>query len=187
MPDGVEVKINVAEFTKQMRELGSKIQKRIARRAVNAGAKVLVEIARQRAPVLKAATKNRVPGALKKNIITLRSRFQPPNAVLYNVGVRTLKTLRTKSNVKRLGFKRAGDPFYWYILEHGWVPRGPGNKLRGGERSRQLQRRRLIAGGAKVKQFPYFAPAFSSGKERALQAILVEFEKSLKVEAARVG
>lgn len=186
MPDGASVTVNIPDFMRQIREIGSKVEKKVARRAVNAGASVFKELAKRAAPVLREPEKRRVAGALKKNIITVRSRFARRDQVLYNVGVRTLRTLRTKSKVKQLKFVRSGDPFYWYFLERGWTPRGPGRKLRGGERKRRIQRKRNLLKGAKEYQFPFLEPAFEQGGARALETIIRTFDEGLTKEAKGV-
>lgn len=156
------VTVNLPDFRRQLTEVEKRTRLRVTRNAVRAAASVFRRFARDRAPVLKATgkfNKHRVPGALKRNIDIRRGRSRDRSVIGLNVGVRVGKTTKGR-----------GVPFYWRFLEGGWIPRGPGGKLKGGERSRSLQRRRLIAGGAKRRQFPFLAPAFAAGQGEALKA-----------------
>ena len=187
MPDAVTLKINLPDFLKQMRGFSERTQKQHARAAASAGAKVFIRLAKQNARVSSKANRDRVPGALRRNIIQIKSRFHAPNEIVYNVGVRTKRFVqrRMKSKVKQLLWERKGDPFYWYFLEGGWIPRGPGKKLRGGERARSLQRQRLLASGARKVRYEFLAPAFRGGKELSVRAAIAEMDKRIAKENAR--
>ena len=158
------VTVNLPDFRRQLTEVEKRTRLRVTRNAVRAAASVFRRFARNAAPVLKPTGKfnrQRIPGALKRGIYVGRGRDRDRGAVRMFVGVRSGRDYAKKGR---------GDPFYWRFLEAGWIPRGPGGKLKGGERSRSLQRRRLIAGGAKRRQFPFLAPAFAAGQGEALKA-----------------
>ena len=180
MPDGVEVRIDVAGFVRQMKQFSTKVEKRIARKAVSAGAGVFRQIAQQKAPVLtKILSRNRTPGALRRNIIRL-GRKGTKGEVVYSVLVRTAKRIRSVS--KRQSFKAAGDPFYWYFLEHGWRPTGPHGQT--GRNARRVARSRARGGTYRI---PFLQPAFNAGKSLALQKVLSTMDAEIAKENARVG
>jgi HK97 gp10 family phage protein len=157
----VDVKVDLPDFRRQMAEVGKRMSTRVTRNAVRAAASVSRRFARDKAPVLKPGkfNKHRVPGALKRNIDIRRGRSRDRDVIGLNVGVRVGKSTKGR-----------GVPFYWRWLEGGWIPRGRGQALRGGNRSKALQRRRLLTGGAKRRQYPFLAPAFAAGQGEALQA-----------------
>lgn len=180
MPEGVEVRIDVAGFVRQMKQFGTKVEKRIARKAVSAGAGVFRQIAKQKAPVLqRILVRNRTPGTLKSNIIRL-GRKGTKDQVVYSVLVRTAKRIRSAS--KRSAFKAAGDPFYWYFLERGWRPTGPHGQT--GRNARRVARSRARGN---TYQFPFLQPAFNAGKGLALQKVLSTMDVEIAKENARVG
>ena len=183
MPDGVQVRINLPDFKRQLAQFDQKIRKRIAGKALLAGGKVFQKEARRRAPVLqKLLAKGRTPGTLKRNIVVLRSRIRRANLVQYNVGVRTSSKV---SRGKRAAFIAKGDPFYWYFLEGGWIPSGP-RKRGGGRASASLLRRRAAGSGARRYRFPFLAPSFQSLKSTALNEINKVMEVEIAKESARV-
>ena len=153
------VTVNIADFRRQLAEVEKRTRLRVTRNAVRAAASVFRRFAQDRAPVLKTPAKNRVPGALKRNIAIRRGSSREIGVVSVGVGVRVGKSTKGR-----------GVPFYWRWLEGGWIPRGRGKGIKGGDRSKALQRRRLIAGGARRRQFPFLAPAFTAGQGGAVQA-----------------
>lgn len=162
----VDVKVDLPDFRRQMAEVGKRMSTRVTRNAVRAAASVFRRFARDKAPVLKTVAKNRVPGALKRNIDIRRGRSRDSGVIGLNVGVRVGKSTKGR-----------GVPFYWSWLEGGWIPRGRGKGIKGGDRSKALQRRRLIAGGARRRQFPFLAPAFTAGQGGAVQAFNDRMER----------
>ena len=78
---------------------------------------------------------------------------------------------KSARKVKRRGGKTVDlDAYYGRFLERGWIPRGPGQQIRGGRRRAALERRRLLAAGAQRVKKPYIAPAFRIVKDQALKA-----------------
>jgi len=179
MPDGIIVKTNIPDFRKQLAELGTRVERRIATRAVGAAAKVFRGVAQSFAPVRT--------GLLQARIYVGRSRESRPGKVVYFVGVRSKGRL---SAVQTLDTKRSGrviDPFYWRFLEGGWVPRGRGRKFRGGTRRRTIERNRAIAAGARTVSHPFLAPAFKFAETAALDRFIVVMEQGIAKEEARRG
>jgi len=161
MPDAVSVRMNLPDFRRELRALGTKLERRIVRAAVRDAGKVFVEAAQQAAPRLRRPDRRRITGALRGGIVTGPSRFDRRKGVVkFFVGVKHSKRVAG----------RALDPFYWRFLEGGWIPRGPGRKLRGGAKSRSLQRERVLKAGGRKARYPFFEPAFRRAQGRALAA-----------------
>lgn len=169
MPDGFNVKVDLQDFRRQLAEVDRRMRRRAISQGVRDAAKVFRDAAREKAPVLRKASRYRIPGSLRAAITIARSKRAERGAVAFSVIVRASKGRR--------GGNR--DPFYWRFLEGGWIPRGPGQGLRGGARSRSAQRQRLSAGRL---QFPFLAPAFQQASGSALAA----FERGVERRLAEV-
>jgi len=176
MTDGVKVTVNIPDFRRQLAALGSRVEGNIAVRGLRAAGRVFRDEVRLRAPMLKQPTKGRTIGALKRSIYTGRSRSSRPGAPVHFVGVRAMKA--TKRNA-------ATDPFYWRWLEGGWMPRGRGQGLRGGNRYRALQRRRNLQSGGKRISYPFIAPAFQAKQREALGAFNAAVDKGIALENSK--
>lgn len=167
----VVVRVNLPEFRRDLERIKQDMRRRAVRQGLSAAGRIFRDAAKALAPVLRTSNRNRVFGALRQNIIVKRSRFQKEGAERYYVGVRS-----GRSAAKRGG----ADPFYWRFLEGGWIPRGPGKRLKGGTRSRALQRKRLRAAGADVVQYPFLQPAFEANRQRALKAFENAIERAVR-------
>lgn len=156
----IDIKTNLPNLEAHIKRLGAEFGKKVARPALSAATSVLARYVRSLAPVLKPENqrKGRVAGLLKRSIYSKRSKESTSGREHYFIGVRQGKKAEKKNR----------NAFYWRFLEGGWMPRGPGKKLTGGNRSRALQRRRAIAGGAQKVSYPFIQPAFIAGKEKAL-------------------
>jgi hypothetical protein len=161
----ITAKIDIPDFRRQLREVESRMQKRIAGGAARAAAMVFAKAARNRAPKLERPVfgkSQRIPGALRRGIVVARGRRNTARgAVRYYISVRSGKKYARRGK---------GDPFYWRFLEAGWHPRGRGQKLRGGKRLRALLLDRSIQAGARKVQYPFFLPAFRAAGPDALAA-----------------
>lgn len=169
-----QVKVNATELRDRFRRLKDDVQIKVVDAALRQAAQVFRRAVIAKAPVLKKASKGRVAGTLQKAIYTARSKYSTSGARRYFIGVRS----GTKAG------KSGRDAFYWRWLEAGWMPRGPGQALKGGTRRRNLQRRRNAAAGNKTVEFPFIKPAFDASKGAAEQKFRVvfarEFEKASK-------
>lgn len=174
--NGVVVTTNLPDFRRQLKEVGQRVERRLTARAVRAAGKVFRTEARELAPVLKTPSRGRVAGALRRAVYMGRSKFTKRGEVRFFVGVRAGKKVRGT----------ARDPFYWRFLEGGWIPRGPGKALKGGNRSKALQRDRALKAGARKVAYPFLQPAFERGKERALRAFVQTMEEGLAQEVRNV-
>jgi len=167
--DGLTVRVNLPQFRRELRDLGAKVEKRVVAAGVRAAGVVFRDAARALAPRLKKFDRRRSPGALAAAVRLAQSRRGRRGTVAYFVGV--------KASASAKG--RGRDPFYWRFLEAGWIPRGRGQKLRGGVNSRNLQRRRLVAAGASRVQVPFLAPAFARRQGAALAAFNAKVDERL--------
>ena len=156
----VKVTVNLPDFRRQLAEVERRVRTKIVRGALRAAGNTMAKSARQKAPAMQKFTKQRTPGALRRAIYVGKGR-SGRGSLRYFVSVRSGKTYAKKGR---------GDPFYWRFLEAGWIPRGPGKKLTGGERLRSLKRKRAIQAGATQVRYPFFKPAFDESGGRALTA-----------------
>jgi HK97 gp10 family phage protein len=121
MADGIVVELEgVNDLKMALAEASAVIRKKAVRGALREAAKVIQGAARANSPLLAIATPLRKHGTVKKNIVTLGSKFarQSGDEGVY-VGVRPL---RGAARVKKLGRASAtnpNDPYYWRFLEFG--------------------------------------------------------------------
>lgn len=178
---GITVTSNLPEVAIELRKLGDRVEKQFIRRSLTAAGAVMRALARSKAPVLTTNRKGRVSGALKRAIYSARSRRKSRAGVeVFTIGV------RSKVKIGRGASAVTADPFYWYFQEKGWAPRGPGNKLRGGNRSRRLQRERNARAGA--RQIPgkwFLRDAAREGQQPALDAFYRRMDESFAAESKR--
>lgn len=158
MRDGVSVKVDIPDFRRQLAEVEQRMRRRVVTGAIRDAAKVFLNAARQRAPVLRKPDPRRIPGRLRESIVIARVR-----------GGRSKFALRVVPRSRKETSRRAAAsvPFYWVWLEGGWIPRGPGQRVRGGERARSRERARS---SYRRVQYPFLGPAFQSSQGAALAA-----------------
>lgn len=160
MNSGVNVTTNLPEFKAQLRAIGTDMERRAVRQASAAAASVFRSAVQRNAPVqAPPGRKGHVVGTLRRAIYARKLKAER-GTVIYRIGVRQGRGEQ----------KRNRDAYYWAWVEQGHIARGPGGALKGGVRSKSLQRLRLRAGGGKVvPPHPFFKPAFESAGSRALQ------------------
>ena len=96
-----------ADLSRRLLELNDKLQKKILRSAVVAGAQVV----KKRAKQIARSKGIEDTGALIRNIAGKVEKQRSPEYVQINIGVR-----HGKPNPKA---KRQDDPFYWHMHEFG--------------------------------------------------------------------
>lgn len=161
MADGVEVKFNIPDFRRQLKQLNLKLARQVVGNAVRAGAREVVKAAKPKAPVLRKTDSRRVRGALKKSIGVFRSRlFSRKGVVAYFVGVRASR----KSKGQGI------DPFYWRFLESGWVPKA----ARSGRRKKS---ERTTTG--QITTYRFLDPAFRGVQSRVLKVFVDKMEEGI--------
>jgi HK97 gp10 family phage protein len=109
------------------------------------------------------------PGTLKKSIIVKRIEEQSgPYRETYYVTVRRGKV------------GSDSDAYYAHMVEYGHFARGPGQKLKGGARSKAAQRVALEASGAKfVPAQSYMRTAYEMKKDDAVRAMQEKLNERL--------
>lgn len=176
MADGVVVKLNLPDFRRQLAQLSDLVERRIATRAIRAAGKVFQAGARRLAPVLHGKDPRRRAGALRQAIYVGRSRESRKGLLIYKVSVRATGGQE----------KRGIDPFYWRFLEGGWQPRGRSKGLKGGNRSKAVQRARALKAGGRRRSFPFLKPAFEENGAAALAAFVSTMEQGLAEEVNKL-
>ncbi len=165
----VTVKTNLPDFKRQMEAAGREFVK-IARTATLAAARDIAKAVKAAAP--------KHSGTLKAAVKVVRARQNVPRgSVQYIVGIRQGRGAQNVTR-KRKGQKVAVnlDAFYWRFLEQGWIPRGRAGALKGGKRSKALQRKRSAT---RRVQHPFIGPAFQSVQSRALGAFYAKLEEGV--------
>lgn len=170
---GVIFRTNLPDFNRQLRQVKQEFRSKSVRNA-NGAAGAVLRSAVKRQVGQGQGPKSRT-GTLKASVYLKRSRRSTGGAERHYVGVRGKAVVR-----KRKGQAvSVGGAFYWRFLEGGWYPRGPGKKLRGGDRSRALQRQRNAAAGAKFVQYRFIQPAFEQARGRAVDAFFKRMNREL--------
>lgn len=171
MADDLEIRIvGLPEFKERLRFLGYDMERRVIRSAGMAAANVFKRAAQANAPVGKVHSKTRTPGRMKKNVFAGRSKNRSkPGTEIIVVGVRNGKRFQKG--------KENRDAYYWRWVEAGHVARGPGTRLKGGDRSRALQRKRIKESGGRVVQGVWFMRrAYDANQAKALKAFNARIE-----------
>jgi hypothetical protein len=166
MPDQITVRVNLPDFRRQLQEIGDRMEKRVVRGALRDASRVFQRAAKQRAPVLRKPDPRRVPGRLRESIVVASVRG-PRGVIRFRVVPRARKATRRRG--------KADLPFYWVWLEGGWIPRGPGRRLRGG----QSRKREIRASSGRTYRYPFLAPAFQGAQGAALAAYSSSFERRI--------
>lgn len=167
----IVVRTNIEDFRRELVLVGQKMERRIVSDGVRAAGRVFRDAARTSAPVLRQRDPRRAPGTLRRNVVLARSKIVKKRGVIaYYVGVRASRKAQRGT---------ARDPFYWRFLEGGWIPRGPGNRARGGQRSRNQIRN---ANASRRVQLPFLEPAFRRSQSAAVAAFNARVRARLETE-----
>ena len=118
----------VPDLKAALANVSAQLKRRILRNALAAGARVVRDAARQRAPVISASAQpvrqgRRAPGTVKQAIVVRTSRQARRQG---NVGV--FVNVRPAKGGNR-GAKNKNDPFYWRFVEFGTKYFRPGTGL----------------------------------------------------------
>lgn len=126
--DGIETRLHgLDNVMAQLRAVPGKLQVRVIRNALSAGARIVRDDARQGAPVLSSPDPRRTAGTVRGAIVVRTSKqARAAGNVGVFVNVRPLKASAVRA-YKAGGGKAASnpkDPFYWRWLEFGRQARG---------------------------------------------------------------
>lgn len=174
------VRSNLPEFSAALREISADLQQKAVAGATRAAATIFLRRARADAPTLQPNGKKkrldprRQAGMLKRAMYVSKSkRVRGQGAVRYFVAVRGGSSRRVN--------RKSGavtDAFYWRFQEAGWIPRGPGQKLKGGDRSRALARARTAS--RKVPGKWFIRDAFKGQQQPAIDAFYVRLDAAIR-------
>lgn len=158
MSDTVQIK-GLAELNRALAELPERVARNVLRGAVAAGAAVVRQEAKQRAPVYDQPVSDGhpPPGSLKRSIYSTQARaLSSLLQQVYHVGVvsgqRNPRGLRNKA-------KPAPGAYYWRFVEFGTV---------------------------KMSARPFLRPAFEAKKFEAVEAIRAYMAERIPREAAHL-
>lgn len=106
----------LADLKRSLAELTTDLKKKVVRAGLRDAAAPIAKAAREKAPILKQPATYRLPGTLKRSIITKASkRINGQNGEIgVYVAVRKRKGLGGKA-----GARNPFDPFYWRFQEFG--------------------------------------------------------------------
>lgn len=185
MPDEVIVRSNLPDFKRDLENFGIDMAQKITGRAARAGITKLKDAVIAEAP--------RRTGRLRAAVY-VKSNKKETTAGQWAYGIRIRsgkreQTRRANKQQREFKFKTVNlDAFYWYYLEKGWIPRGPGNPIGGGKRVRKIRRANLLShGGANFKRFPFIKPAFQKTRDPALQEIIRLIDERIKRENRKIA
>lgn len=121
MADSVTVKIEgLGELRRALMALPDKIRRKALLKPMRAAMKVVLQAARDAAPVLQTPDPRRTKGTVKKalTIRTSKESRRAGNVGLF-INVRPLNKARAQTAVRKGRTVRSVDPFYWRFLEFG--------------------------------------------------------------------
>lgn len=174
--------INVAgldQLQRALQQLPQQLAKNVLRGAVAAGARVIRDEARRRAPIYNGPDGSVPRGVIRRAIYAGSSR-ELTNALQqgYIVNVRSGKKYQALGKKKR-----NADAFFapWVEYGHYVVPRRPA-----GVSIRSQRAKHRTSGGQFVAARPFMRPAFESKKNEAVQVIKDYLAERIPREAERL-
>lgn len=197
--------LGIQDLAASFREVREDMGKKVARRMVVAGGKIV----RDRAKAIAKANGSVISGDMVDNIAIKREAQAPDGTAQYHVGVRhgneQTKKVRAKGQRRlsvsrgRIVERRDNDPFYWKFVERGHrvVPSSVAEgsttyvqRLRNGKMvtrkrafsGRGLRARRRMAGQGVVGKKPFIEPALEQERGNALTAMGNALQRYLSSE-----
>jgi len=174
---GIVIRDNLPDFKRQLDRVSNELQTKSVRSSNSKAAQIIARSARavaggRRSPKADPQTRT---GNLVAAIYTFRNgRTSTRGAERWLVGVRTGKRFVINRKTKQ---KRAlPDAYYAKFLEFGWIPRGPGNRIQGGRRSKALERAR--SKDQRIS-YPFMQKAFNASSNSAISAFVREMTKQV--------
>lgn len=165
--------LGIGEMRAEFTRVRTDMQKRVARKVVVAGGRVL----KAEAIAIATANGSKVSGDMIKNIAIKRESKAPQGTEQIHLGVRhgreQTKKVRSQGNKTlavngqgRVVTRRDNDPYYWRFVElgHKIVPR------RSASGSRSIRKRRQEA-VAHVAPKPFIQPALERKRTQAIDAM----------------
>ena len=158
-----EIRIHgLNEIRRAMLQLPQRLDNKLLNKGLLAGAQVVRDEARTRAPILKQETPRRRAGVLRRAISAMRVR-PVRYAATAIVRVRNLTTRQISAFKRKSGKGGAAnprDPFYWRFVEFGT---------------------------SKMAAIPFLRPAFDRKKETAVRVAIATLKPLVEAEIAKLG
>jgi hypothetical protein len=173
----VTITTNLPDFRRQLKELKAQMTP-IASFANRAGANEFRKAVRKFSR-LGGAHPDRRTGRLSAAVVVKRARRVPGGEVMHIVGIRQGKSQQRIKRRRKSGATEVNlDAYYWRFLEQGFYPRKPGTALRGGRRTKALQRDRAKARGEAKITRSFLLPAFHAASASVLRVHAAALEKA---------
>lgn len=153
------VRDNLPDFKAGLDARGQKLAKRTVRKGVAAAARAMAKAIRPTVPVGQSR-KGHLAGTIRRAVYGGKTKLTKGGAIGF------VSIYKGKKYAKR-----NRDAFYWPWVEAGHVARGPGKRLRGGDRNKKLQRDRIRSSGKGfVPGLFFFRAGFRASQGAALDA-----------------
>lgn len=173
----LDASIDIKDFTRELKQLGKEMEQKVIASAVSAAGEVFKKAIVRIAPAAERSRGGkhpRVAGLLKRAIYKYRVRDPKTGTVAMVVSFRKGRNAR-----KRKGGSL--DAWYARFLEFGWIPRGPGQKFKGGKRRVSRQRQAFLGlGGQAIYKYKFIGPGYAKAKGAALTAFTNRMEKRIR-------
>ena len=171
---------NLPDFNRQLDQIALKLQRKVVRNAASAAAAVYRKMAAAEAPQSEkrhtlAGGRVVMPGYLKSNVFQYLGKA-PKGSVVARVSVRSGRTARTMKS------GRVRDAYYWRWVHEGHLPRQPGGRIKGGQRKKAFERKRLRGAGKWVPGNPFMTRAFSRAQKAALDRFNEQMDREFQKE-----
>ncbi|WP_373047181.1 HK97 gp10 family phage protein [Vulgatibacter sp.] len=166
------------ELSKTLKELGPKIEKRVMRQAVTAGAKVFRDEVRKHAASvpMKAEAKRRLRRAIRHK----RSRGKPGEV---GAGLFVASIPKKGKGEDEKG-RPVDDPRVWSV----WFDKGTKPRFRGGRSKAKKALAKLMGKkgfSGQIQAHEYFSKGFESGAAKAIEAVADDAHKRVEKEASK--
>lgn len=156
----VEIK-GLKELDNNLKQLPLKIQKKVLRQAVRAGATIIRKEAKKN---LKRLTFKRSTGTLEKSLIIVKDKKSKPFWPIFGVGPDS-------------------KGWYGHLVEYGFYATGPKKKGVTYKASREKAR----AAGKHTPAKPWFRPAFDTTVKKVIEQIGKRLGMGIEREAAKLA
>lgn len=169
--------MNLPDFNAKLKALGYDLERRTVRAGVTAALQIFKRAVIAAAPVGRPSrhvSKRRphISGTLKRSIYIKRSSRSSKPGLEYGI-------LRPHAGQKAA--QALQDAYYWRWVEAGHLIRHAGAGLRGGNRSKALQRKRLRAAGApSVAGVWFIRDSYTAAEAPAIAAFSGRIEARIK-------
>jgi HK97 gp10 family phage protein len=177
----LRIRDNLPDFKKQLQRVSNEMQSVAVRASNRKAAQVIARSLRAVAGGRlspKANPESRTGNLVRAIYVFRNGRASTRGAERFLVGVRTgRRSITNKKTGKKVALP---DAFYARFLERGWIPRGPGQKITGGNRTRAVKREQLVASGKALRiSYPFMQTSFRASQNGAINAFVREMTRQV--------